>query len=148
VAGARGGAGGWAFAFAAALAAAGSVYFAHIQPGLLTPGHSIEIVEPAEPGPHRLFVYGTLRRPLVRFVVAGRAGEQEPATLPGFRRVGRDIVADPAAAVEGYVVEVSTAELRRLDRYERTGQRYERIEVVLADGGPAWVYRMPPEADA
>jgi hypothetical protein len=41
-------------------------------------------------------------------------------------------------------VHVSTSELRRLDRYERTGQVYERVELTLDDGEPAWVYRMLP----
>jgi gamma-glutamylcyclotransferase (GGCT)/AIG2-like uncharacterized protein YtfP len=95
-------------------------------------------------GPTALFVYGTLRSPTVRFVVTGRMRGTEPAALPGFRRVGRDITYDPESVVEGYVLYVSTPELRRLDRYERTGQRYERVEMLLADGEPAWVYRMLP----
>lgn len=119
-------------------------YYTQIQPGALIPVDPIEIVMPEEEGPHRIFVYGTLRSPFVRFVVTGRVRAQEPATLPGFRRIGRDITYDPDTAVEGYVIYVSTAELRRLDRYERTGQRYERVELILDDGEPAWVYRMLP----
>jgi gamma-glutamylcyclotransferase (GGCT)/AIG2-like uncharacterized protein YtfP len=128
----------------AAIAALALVYSTQIQPGSLIPVDPIEIVVPEEPGPHRLFVYGTLRSPFVRFVVTGRTRQQEPAVLPGFRRVGRDITYDPENTVEGYVIHVSTSELRRLDRYERTGQRYERVELLLDDGTPAWVYRMLP----
>jgi gamma-glutamylcyclotransferase (GGCT)/AIG2-like uncharacterized protein YtfP len=126
------------------LAALAGIYATQIQPGSLIPVDPIEIVVPEEPGPHRLFVYGTLRSPLVRFVVTGRVRSTETASLPGFRRVGRDIAYDPESQVEGLVVYVSTSELRRLDRYERTGQRYERVELVLDDGDPAWVYRMLP----
>jgi gamma-glutamylcyclotransferase (GGCT)/AIG2-like uncharacterized protein YtfP len=122
----------------------GMIYSTQIQPGSLIPVDPIEIVVPEEPGPHRLFVYGTLRSPFVRFVVTGRARQQAPAVLPGFRRVGRDITYAPEDEVEGYVIYVSTSELRRLDRYERTGQRYERVELLLDDGTPAWVYRMLP----
>ena len=128
----------------AVFVALSAVYFTQIQPGALLPRGSIEIVVPEEPGPHRLFVYGTLRSPLVRFVVTRRTQPQEPATLPGFRRVNRDIAYEPDAEVEGYVVYVSTTELRRLDRYERTGQVYERVRVILEDGESAWVYRTLP----
>jgi gamma-glutamylcyclotransferase (GGCT)/AIG2-like uncharacterized protein YtfP len=121
-----------------------AVYFTQIQPGTLLPVDPIEIVVPEEPGPHRLFVYGTLRSPVVRFVVTGRVRPTEAARLPGFRREGRNITYDPDAEVEGFVVHVSTSELRRLDRYERTGQVYERVEMTLEDGEPAWVYRMLP----
>ncbi len=120
------------------------VYFTQIQPGAVAFLDPLEIVAPEEPGPHRLFVYGTLRSPVVRFVVTRRVRPAEPATLPGFRRVNRDITYDPDAEVEGYVVHVSTTELRRLDRYERTGQVYERVRVILEGGEPAWVYRTLP----
>ena len=120
------------------------LYFTRIQPGLLTRNDEIQIQLPQEPGPHRLFVYGTLRSQLVRFVVTGRTQEAEPAALPGFRRESLDILRDPHAKVPGYVISVSDAELRRLDRYERTGQRYERIEVTLDDGSSAWAYRLLP----
>jgi gamma-glutamylcyclotransferase (GGCT)/AIG2-like uncharacterized protein YtfP len=119
-------------------------YATLIQPGSLIPVDPIEIVVPEEPGPHRLFVYGTLRSPFVRFVVTGQVRPQASAVLPAFRRVGRDITYDPDSEVDGYVIYVSTPELRRLDRYERTGQRYERVELLLGDGEPAWVYRMLP----
>jgi gamma-glutamylcyclotransferase (GGCT)/AIG2-like uncharacterized protein YtfP len=128
----------------AGLIALTGIYFSQIQPGVLVPVDPIEIVAPEEVGPHRLFVYGTLRSPIVRFVVTGRVRPRETATLPGFRRVGRDIIYDTDAEVEGYVVYVSSGELRRLDRYERTGQVYERVELTLDDGRSAWVYRMLP----
>lgn len=90
---------------------------------------------------HRLFVFGTLRSPLVRWVVMGRMGEHEPAVLDGYRKEALDITPDPAEEVHGYVLMVSPLELSRLDRYERLGIRYERIKMALADGSSAWVYR-------
>lgn len=90
---------------------------------------------------HRLFVFGTLRSPVIRWVVMGRAGDQIPATLEGYRKEALDISPDPEAEVHGYVLTVSPRELSRLDRYERLGIRYERVTMALADGTSAWVYR-------
>lgn len=90
---------------------------------------------------HRVFAYGTLRSRVLRWMVIGRAGDDQPATLPGYRRDGLDIAPAPGAETDGEVFEVSADELRRLDRYERLGIRYERVERTLADGTKAWVYR-------
>src|SRR5690554_925715 len=91
---------------------------------------------------YSVFVYNTLTRPWVRWLVTGRAGTSEPATLPGFRKEKLDIKPDPDASVAGEVIEVSANELRALDRYERLGVRYERVELTLQDGRSAWVYRL------
>jgi gamma-glutamylcyclotransferase (GGCT)/AIG2-like uncharacterized protein YtfP len=103
-----------------------------------------------EPGQtHQVFVYGTLRYPLVRWLVYGRSGEPVPARLSGYRRQGLDIRADPSATVEGLRLAVSSAELRALDRYEQLGIRYHRLRVALGDGSTAWVYqRLEPDAAA
>lgn len=93
------------------------------------------------PGTHAVFVYGTLRFASIRWLVLGRAGDTMPAVLPGYRRDGLDIGPQARSEVRGVVLEVDADELRRLDRYERLGIRYERIRVTLADGGQAWVYR-------
>lgn len=100
---------------------------------------------PIEAGPHEVFVYGTLRSGLVRWVVTGRAGESRPATLENFRRTALDLEEAPGEGVEGEVITVSAEELARLDRYERLGIRYERVRLTLADGSEAWVYRRLPE---
>ncbi len=92
---------------------------------------------PAQP----VFVYGTLRRPTVRRLVIGRAVDTQEASLPGFRREHLNIVPDPQARTHGEVIEVKIEELRRLDRYERLGVRYERVWLPLDDGRSAWVYR-------
>lgn len=91
---------------------------------------------------HRVFVYGTLRKPWVRWLVTGRAGESEPALLPGHRKQDLDVKPAPGNMAEGEVIEVSADELQRLDRYERLGVRYERIRLKLHDGSEAWVYRL------
>ncbi|PMR75613.1 gamma-glutamylcyclotransferase family protein [Billgrantia endophytica] len=92
-------------------------------------------------GPHEVFVYGTLRFAPVRWVVMGRAGETRSAILEDFRRDGLDIAEAPEEQVEGKVVVVSDRELERLDRYERLGIRYGRMNRRLADGSEAWVYQ-------
>ncbi|WP_416140641.1 gamma-glutamylcyclotransferase family protein [Halomonas sp. HK25] len=102
---------------------------------------------PIEAGPHEVFVYGTLRSALVRWVVTGRAGDSRPAVLEDFRRTALDLEESPGERVEGEVITVSAEELARLDRYERLGIRYERVRLTLADGSAAWVYRRLPEED-
>ena len=97
-------------------------------------------------GRHEVFVYGTLRSGLVRWVVTGRRGDSEPAELEGFRREGLDLTEAPGERVEGEVIDVTAEELARLDRYERLGIRYERVALELTDGREVWVYRRLPEA--
>jgi gamma-glutamylcyclotransferase (GGCT)/AIG2-like uncharacterized protein YtfP len=92
-------------------------------------------------GPHRVFVYGTLRHAPVRWLVMGRAGETEPAVLEDVVRNGLDLASAPGERVAGEVLVVGTGELYRLDRYERLGIRYERVKMTLEDGREAWVYR-------
>ncbi len=99
-------------------------------------------------GTHRVFAFGTLKSPWVRFLVMGRAGVTEEASLPGKRREGLNIIADPAAQTPGLVFEVNASELARLDRYERLGVRYERVKMALNDGSRAWVYRRLETAES
>lgn len=91
---------------------------------------------------HSVFVYGTLTKPWVRWLVMGRAGNGEPAELPGFRKEELDLKPDADAATEGQVITVNADELRALDRYERLGVRYERVKLMLQNGETAWVYRL------
>ncbi|WP_104204186.1 gamma-glutamylcyclotransferase family protein [Billgrantia saliphila] len=94
-----------------------------------------------EQGQHRVFVYGTLRFAPVRWLVMGRAGETRPAAIEGYRREALDLEEAPDERIQGEVITVNAEELRRLDRYERLGIRYERVPMRLADGRLAWVYR-------
>lgn len=91
-------------------------------------------------GEHQVFVYGTLRYPLIRWWVYGRAGNPEPAVLEGYRRSGLDLEPAPDGRVEGLLLVVDQDELARLDRYERLGIRYAREAKRLDDGEVAWVY--------
>lgn len=90
---------------------------------------------------HDVFVYGTLRFDFVRRIVIGRAVETRTAILPGYRKSGLDIVPEEDGQVQGGLFEVSADELRRLDRYERAGVRYDRARLELEDGTLAWVYQ-------
>ncbi len=93
-----------------------------------------------------MFVYGTLRRPLVRWLVMGDRLDPKPAVLPGYQKEALDITPDADSQVEGLVFKVTPEQLRRLDRYERLGLRYDRLLLELEDGSRAWVYqRLPNE---
>ncbi len=78
----------------------------------------------------------------MRWLVTGRAGSSEPAQLVGYQKQQLDIKPVAGATTEGEVIRVTADELRALDRYERLGVRYERVELTLQDGQSAWVYRL------
>lgn len=129
-----------------ALAAAALVaWFTWVSPyGYQAPADLAAIDPDSE---HRVFVYGTLRQPLVRRLVTGRWIDTREAILPGFVQRGLDLEARPQGRTEGEVFVVGAEALARLDRYERLGIRYERTEATLASGERAWVYRrLPPDA--
>ncbi len=94
-----------------------------------------------------LFVYGTLMLPEVQEAVIGRRVVGRPDRLAGFRRStirlgGNEYpIIHPAAdgMVDGVVLEVTPAELRRIDAYETSA--YRRTRVRLVSGMEAWVYR-------
>ena len=90
---------------------------------------------------HQVFAYGTLRQPLLRWLVVGRGVATIEATLPGFRQQGRNVVAQAGALTRGEMFTVDADELRRLDRYERLGIRYRRNRQQLTSGASAWVYQ-------
>nr|WP_298415135.1 gamma-glutamylcyclotransferase [uncultured Halomonas sp.] len=114
------------------------LWFVLLSPyGYEAPQDSPSITE----GEHQVFVYGTLRFGLVRWLVYDRWGNPQKATLPGFRREELDLKRANGAQVEGYLLEVDATELKRLDRYERLGIRYYRDRVTLSNGDHAWVYR-------
>ena len=91
---------------------------------------------------HAVFVYGTLRYDLIRWLVTEDSDiASSPATLKGYTRNDLDISPRVGGTVEGELLKVSTPALQRLDRYERIGARYRRVNVRLEDGTSAWVYR-------
>ncbi len=98
------------------------------------------LAQPAD-GPHRVFVYGTLRSPWVRWLVTGERLESTPALLPGYRREGLDLEVDRGDQVAGQLLAVDSETLTELDRYERLGVRYERVRLTLTRGEEVWAYR-------
>jgi len=109
-------------------------------PFLYNPPENLPPIE--ENTTYSVFVYGTLTKPWVRWLVMGRAGESEPSALVGFRKDKLNIKTGPKMVTKGEVIKVNADELRALDRYERLGVRYERIELLLQDGKSVWVYRL------
>lgn len=97
----------------------------------------------------KLFVYGTLRIPDIRNRIAGRkipsVGND---SLTGYKlsTVGDNhqtypiLIADPGNnfEIEGEILEVTEADLIRIDEYE--GDLYTRQKVLLSSGTGAWVY--------
>ncbi|HMB16071.1 MAG TPA: gamma-glutamylcyclotransferase family protein [Pelovirga sp.] len=101
---------------------------------------SSTVVE-AGAGEQRVFAYGTLCNPLVRLLITRELTDPTLAHLPGYRKQGLDIIKVDSATTAGMVFSVTPQGLRRLDRYERVGERYQRLQLTLADGKPAWVYQ-------
>jgi gamma-glutamylcyclotransferase (GGCT)/AIG2-like uncharacterized protein YtfP len=89
-----------------------------------------------------VFVYGTLTKPWVRWLVMGRFIDSKPAELSGFRKEKLDIKPVSNAMTKGQIIKVSGDELKALDRYERLGIRYKRIKLTLKNGKSAWVYKL------
>ncbi|WP_428034301.1 gamma-glutamylcyclotransferase family protein [Amphritea sp.] len=118
----------------------GYLWLTFASPFGYNPPDNLPVIE--EHATYPVFVYGTLTKPWVRWLVMGRSGDVELAELPGFRKDDLDIQADNGASVNGQLIIVNADEFRALDRYERLGIRYERIEVRLQDGRSAWVYRL------
>ena len=106
---------------------------------------------------HGLFSYGTLRLPQVQLATYGRLLKGAPDVLIGHRlrpiRIDDpEVIAtsglsihhiayasgDEADRVEGVVFALSEDEIAATDRYE--SGPYERVEVMLASGRPAWAY--------
>ena len=124
------------------LAVATWLWLTMLSPWLYSPPDDVQTVEQRT---HQLFVYGTLRYAAIRWVVFGGSGNPETAVLEGYEREGLNLTPQPEGHVDGLKLTVTHQELARLDRYERLGIRYERIEKQLADGSSAWVYVRLPE---
>lgn len=107
--------------------------------------------------PHRLFVYGTLRDPVVQRVVFGRTVEGKPDAIGGYR-IGSVVIrdatvlavsgmethvilhptGDEADRVEGLVLALGDAELAAADAYETDA--YRRVSVQARSGARVFVY--------
>ncbi|CUS49160.1 MAG: AIG2-like family [Idiomarinaceae bacterium HL-53] len=91
---------------------------------------------------HRVFVFGTLKNPIIRSFIMRTYAPTERALLPGYQKTKLDLKPNAEANTEGVVFYATSAQLRRLDRYERVGVKYERYCYTLANGDEAWVYRL------
>lgn len=98
-------------------------------------------------GPHQVFVYGTLRSPVVRWLVTTDYLESTPAVLEDYRRDGLDVDTAPGHQVAGELLSVDRETLLELDRYERLGVRYRRVLVELQDGQQVWLYQRLADQD-
>ena len=87
-----------------------------------------------------LFVYGTLRNPIIRFYACRCVTEERDAFLPEYKKIGLNIVPEQSSVVAGVLLRVTPLELKRLDRYENTPQKYQRTRVTLRGGEEVWVY--------
>ena len=92
----------------------------------------------------KLFVYGTLRDPVVQQNIFGRVVPGVPDKLRGFRKIWLGIypaiLPDSAdSIIDGLLLELTPEELLQGDIYET--EDYQRIEVTLESGVVAWVYR-------
>ena len=109
-----------------------------------------------------LFSYGTLQQDDVQFATFGRRLDGQRDELVGFEpalvkiedaalatKVGKTHHAnalrtgDRQSRVAGMVFEVTDAELKGVDAFER-GFEYARISATLASGRTAWVYVHAP----
>ena len=104
-----------------------------------------------------IFSFGTLQLSDVQKSLFGREVSSKPDSLAGWT-VGTVTIVDPVVIelsgtdqhpglvrtdnpldiVEGVVLDVSEHELAAADQYERVS--YERTQLVLSSGTPAWVY--------
>jgi gamma-glutamylcyclotransferase (GGCT)/AIG2-like uncharacterized protein YtfP len=102
-------------------------------------GYWLLVTYPASQRTETVFVYATLTNPFIRTYACRCFVGSEPATLFGYYRDGRTIIASSTAKVHGVLITVSPTELARLDRYENTPQTYRR-EIISINNQPAFVY--------
>ena len=108
---------------------------------------SSAIISRVNPQKEPIFSYGTLRDPEVQKSVIGRLVEGETDVLVGFKKSkitlqGKFypiIVEEKDGIIEGVVLLVTSEELERIDEYETSA--YRREKVTLRSGKKAWVYQ-------
>jgi gamma-glutamylcyclotransferase (GGCT)/AIG2-like uncharacterized protein YtfP len=95
----------------------------------------------------KLFAYGTLLDETIQKNVIGHLVEGTADLLIGYRKTMRqfcsgiypDLIDDAKCEVNGQILDLSSEELERCDRYE--GDEYRRVKVLLKSGVEAFVYR-------
>ena len=88
----------------------------------------------------KLFVYGTLKNPLVRFYACRCVTQAIPYTLSGYKYEKRNIYEKPNTKVTGYLLSVTSVELKRFDTYEKSPDKYQRKSLDIM-GEKVWVYK-------
>lgn len=93
----------------------------------------------------KIFIYGTLADPEVQKRVWGRVTRHTADRLKGYKKVQIEIADEtfPAlipgdGSIDGFVMEVSEDELKKIDEYET--KAYKRKKVRLVSGQLVWVY--------
>ena len=94
----------------------------------------------------KIFLYGILVEAEIQRQVLGRVLENVPDKLFGYKRSQISIeneeypviVPDPSSSVSGIVVNVDEIELSKIDEYETTA--YKREKVKLESNAEVWVY--------
>lgn len=97
----------------------------------------------------RVFVYGSLMRGGRHHAqLEGAVLEGEAATRPGHRLVLQGeypALAPGAGVVFGEVYRVTPTLLERIDEFEGCPELYQRVELTLSDGTPAFAYAIAAE---
>lgn len=88
-----------------------------------------------------VFVYATLLNKSIRTCICLRYVAGEKAILTGYKKEKRNVLPDPLSSVVGEIINVSQAELRRLDRYERVPRKYQRSKIEIGSK-QVWVYTL------
>lgn len=83
---------------------------------------------------HKIFVYGTLLNRFTRMQICGADSLIGKATLKNFEKNGLNIYEKEGAEVEGAILEVSDAQLAKIDMYEGLGHLYKKIDVETSEG--------------
>lgn len=86
-----------------------------------------------------VFIYATLKNPIIRTLACGCIVSSTAATLPHYTQDGRTIHPASRSSVHGQRIVVTPTELARLDQYERVPTRYRRARTLLNDQ-LVWVY--------
>jgi len=97
-------------------------------------------------GKEKLFIYGTLINLNIQESVFGRQDKGLPDVLKGYKKSEiriedeffQIIFPDNMEVVDGFVINVTKDELKKIDEYETDA--YKRERVVLESGISAWVY--------
>ena len=95
---------------------------------------------------NKLFIYGTLINPEIQKSILGRIINGMPDALEGYKKsaIKLDnekypiIIPDENKMVNGFIIEISDDELKKIDEYE--GVEYKRKEIISKSGISVWVY--------